>query len=99
MRASLLVVLLIAACGVAKPTSRGTAAPPPPTCDEIHVSIAGTASADEPVQVSPRVGADPSAAIAEADAAATHAAIAACHDDHWAAEAIECFARATTEDD
>jgi hypothetical protein len=100
MRASLLVVLLIAACGVSKPSmSRGTAGPPPTTCDAIHVSIEGTASADETVSVTPRVGTDPATAIDQAQAAAGHAALAVCHDDHWSSDAIDCFARASTDDD
>jgi hypothetical protein len=100
MRASLLVVFLIAACGVSKPSlSRGTAGPPPTTCDAIHVSIEGTATADEPVSVTARVGADPTTAIADAQAAAGHAAVGVCHDDHWSSDAIDCFARAATDDD
>ena len=96
MRASL-VVLLIAACGGTQQAAAPT--PPSATCDSITISIEGTASADEPVRVDALPGADAPSAIGNAENAAAHAAIAACHDDHWALESIDCYARATSDDD
>jgi hypothetical protein len=95
MRSRLFALVLVAACGVPKhpPTP---SAPPPPTCDAIHVSIEGTATNDEPVRVLVNSG-DPSA-TRTAEVAAGRAATDACRDDHWRTDAIDCLARAETDD-